>query len=143
VKLAPDLPDPALDEAVEVAVAAGAAGVVATNTTLDRSAVAGHPRAAEAGGLSGAPLEARATEVVRRVSLRARGRLAGVGVGGVFGPEDAYRKIRAGASLVQLYTGFVYGGPASPRRILAGLGALLERDGLGSVEEAVGADARG
>lgn len=143
VKLAPDLGDEALDEAVEVAVAAGAAGVVATNTTLDRAAVAGHPRAAEAGGLSGAPLERRATEVVRRVYARARGRLAVVGVGGVFTAEDAYRKIRAGASLVQLYTGFVYGGPRAPARILAGLEALLRRDGFGSVAEALGADARG
>jgi dihydroorotate dehydrogenase len=143
VKLAPDLADEALDEAVEVAVAAGAAGVVATNTTLDRAAVAGHPRATEAGGLSGAPLERRATEAVRRVYARARGRLAVVGVGGVFTAEDAYRKIRAGASLVQVYTGFVYGGPRTPARILAGLEALLRRDGFRSVAEALGADARG
>lgn len=143
VKLAPDLADEALDEAVEVAVAAGAAGVVATNTTLDRAGVAGHPRAGEAGGLSGAPLERRATEAVRRVYARARGRLAVVGVGGVFTAEDAYRKIRAGASLVQVYTGFVYGGPRSPARILAGLEALLRRDGFRSVAEALGADARG
>jgi dihydroorotate dehydrogenase len=143
VKLAPDLDDQALDEAVEVAVAAGAAGVVATNTTLDRAGVAGHPRAAEAGGLSGAPLERRATEVVRRVYDRARGRLAVVGVGGIFTAEDAYRKIRSGASLVQLYTGFVYEGPRAPVRILRGLEALLRRDGLRSVGEAVGADAHG
>ncbi len=141
VKLAPDLGDGALDEALEVAVAAGAAGIVATNTTVDRAAVAGHARAAEAGGLSGAPLERRATEVVRRAYARAGGRLAVVGVGGVFTAEDAYRKIRAGASLVQLYTGFVYGGPRAPSRILAGLEALLHRDGFRSVGEALGADA--
>jgi dihydroorotate dehydrogenase len=138
VKLAPDLADEALDEAVEVAASAGAAGVVAANTTLDRSAVAGHPWAAEAGGLSGAPLEARATEVVARVHARARGRLPVVGVGGIFSAEDAYRKIRAGATLVQLYTGFVYGGPFAPRRILEGLAELLRRDGFRSIEEAVG-----
>jgi dihydroorotate dehydrogenase len=138
VKLAPDLADGALDEAVEVAAAAGVSGIVATNTTLDRAGVAGHPLAAEAGGLSGAPLERRATEVVARIHARTRGRLPVVGVGGVFGAEDAYRKIRAGATLVQLYTGFVYGGPAAPRRILAGLTELLRRDGFGSVAEAVG-----
>jgi dihydroorotate dehydrogenase len=143
VKLAPDLSDEALDQAVDVALAAGAAGVVATNTTLDRSGVAGHPRAAEEGGLSGAPLERRATEAVRRVYLRARGRLDVVGVGGVFSAEDAYRKIRAGASLVQVYTGFVYGGPRSPARILRGLADLLRRDGFRSVGEALGADAGG
>jgi len=142
VKLAPDLSDAALEEAVEVAVAAGASGVIATNTTLDRSGVAGHPRAGEAGGLSGAPLERRATEAVRRAYLSAAGRIPIVGVGGVADAAQAYAKIRAGASLVQLYTGFVYGGPGLPRRILAGLAALLRRDGYRSVAEAVGADAR-
>jgi len=140
VKLAPDLTDQALDEAVDVVLAAGASGIVATNTTLDREGVAGHPRALEAGGLSGAPLERRATEVVRRVYARAGARLAVVGVGGVFTAEDAYRKIRAGASLVQAYTGFVYGGPRFPARVLTGLEELLRRDGFSSVGEAIGAD---
>jgi len=142
VKLAPDLSDEALDEAVEVAVACGASGLIATNTTTSREAVRGHPRAGEAGGLSGAPLEARATEVVRRAFRRAAGRLLIVGVGGVFGAAGAYRKIRAGATLVQLYTGFIYGGPALPARILGELAELLRRDGFRSVGEAVGADAR-
>ncbi len=79
MKLAPDLYDEALDDAVDVAVAAGAAGVIATNTTLSRAGVESHPRAAEAGGLSGAPLERRATEVVRRCHARAAGRLVVVG----------------------------------------------------------------
>ncbi len=142
VKLAPDLGPEALDEAVDVAVAVGAAGVIATNTTVERGAVQGHPRAGEAGGLSGAPLEARATEVVRRAHARAAGRIPVVGVGGVFTAEDAYRKIRAGASLVQVYTGFIYGGPRMPARLLEGLAGLLRRDGFRSVEEAVGADSR-
>jgi len=142
VKLAPDLGDEALDEAVDVAVACGASGIIATNTTISREAVAGHPRAGEAGGLSGAPLEARATEVVRRLYRRAAGRLPIVGAGGVFSAEDAYRKIRAGAALVQLYTGLIYGGPALPARILRELPELLRRDGFRSVAEAVGADAR-
>jgi dihydroorotate dehydrogenase len=143
VKLAPDLSDEALDDAVDVAVAAGAAGVIATNTTLSRAGVEGHPRAAEAGGLSGAPLTRRAAEVVRRCYARAAGRLVVVGCGGVMGAEDAYARIRAGASLVQVYTGLIYGGPCFVRRLQRGLEELLERDGFRSVTEAVGADHRG
>ncbi len=140
VKLAPDLEDAALDEAVDVAVAAGAAGIIATNTTISRAGVSGHPRAGEAGGLSGAPLERRSTEVVRRCHARAAGRLVVIGCGGVMSAEDAYAKLRAGASLVQIYTGLIYEGPAFVRRLHAGLARLLARDGFRSVAEAVGAD---
>ena len=140
VKLAPDLTAEALDEAVDVAIAAGVAGIVATNTTLSRAGVESHPRAKEAGGLSGAPLTARATEVVRRVALRAAGRVPVIGVGGVMSAEDAYAKIRAGASLIQVYTGFIYGGPGFARRTSAGLARLLARDGFATVADAVGAD---
>jgi dihydroorotate dehydrogenase len=142
VKLAPDLTPEALDEAVDVAVAAGVAGIVATNTTLSRAGVERHPRAKEAGGLSGAPLEKLATEVVRRVYARAAGRVPVIGVGGVMGAEDAYAKIRAGAALVQVYTGLIYAGPSLVRRTNEGLAALLRRDGFRSVAEAVGADHR-
>jgi dihydroorotate dehydrogenase len=142
VKLAPDLEPGALDEAVDVAVAAGVAGVIATNTTVSRSGVERHPRATEAGGLSGAPLEARATEAVRRCYARAAGRVPIVGCGGVMDAEGAYAKIRAGASLVQVYTGLVYGGPGLVRRIQAGLAELLSRDGFATVADAVGADHR-
>jgi len=143
VKLAPDLAPEALDEAVDVAVGAGAAGVVATNTTIQRPGPAGaHRLAGEAGGLSGAPLEALATAAVRRAFARARGRLPIVGVGGVMTAEDAYRKIRAGASLVQAYTGFVYGGPRFAPRLLGDLAGLLRRDGFSAVADAVGADVR-
>ncbi len=141
VKLAPDLSDAAIDDAVDVAISTGAAGIVATNTTLSRAGVEGHPRAAEQGGLSGAPLERRATEVVRRCHARAAGRLVVVGSGGVLTAEDAYAKIRAGAALVQVYTGLVYGGPGFVQRLHAGLSRLLARDGFRSVAEAVGADA--
>jgi dihydroorotate dehydrogenase len=140
VKLAPDLEDPAIDQAVDVAVAAGAAGIIATNTTVSRAGLVGHPRAAETGGLSGAPLERRATEVVRRCHARAGGKLVIVGCGGVLSAEDAYAKIRAGASLVQVYTGLIYQGPGFVRRLHAGLARLLARDGFRSVAEAVGAD---
>jgi dihydroorotate dehydrogenase len=140
VKLAPDLAPEALDEAVDVAIAAGISGIIATNTTLSRAGVEGHPRAGEQGGLSGAPLESLATAVVRRCALRAAGRVPIVGAGGVMDAEGAYAKIRAGASLVQVYTGFVYGGPGFVPRLTAGLARLLARDGFSKVEEAVGAD---
>jgi dihydroorotate dehydrogenase len=142
VKLAPDLAPEALDEAVEVAIGAGVAGIIATNTTLSRAGVEGHPRAGEQGGLSGAPLERLATAVVRRCAERAAGRVPIVGAGGVMTAEDAYRKIRAGASLVQVYTGLIYGGPGFVKRLNEGLVRLLARDGFSRVEQAVGADLR-
>ena len=139
VKLAPDLAPEALDEAVDVAVACGTSGVIATNTTIQRpGAVATHPRAGEAGGLSGAPLAPLSLFALRRAHARAAGRIPVVGVGGIMDAADAYARIRAGASLVQVYTGLVYGGPALPRRILEELPELLRRDGFGSVTEAVG-----
>jgi dihydroorotate dehydrogenase len=140
VKLAPDLTPEALDEAVDVAVAAGVAGIVATNTTLSRAGVEDHPRAGEAGGLSGTPLTALAQQVVRRVASRAGGRVPVIGSGGVMTAADVYARIRAGATLVQVYTGFIYGGPGFVRDVNAELARLLERDGLRSVADAVGAD---
>ncbi len=143
VKLAPDLAPEALDEAVDVAVGCGAAGIIATNTTIQRpGAVAAHPRAAEAGGLSGAPLAPLALASLRRAHARAAGRIPIVGVGGIQDAADAYARIRAGASLVQVYTGLVYGGPGLPRRVLAELPELLHRDGFQSVAEAVGTESR-
>ena len=139
VKLAPDLAPEALDEAVDVAVACGASGVIATNTTIQRPGeVASHPRAAEAGGLSGAPLAPLALAALRRAHARAAGRIPIVGVGGIMDARDAYERIRAGAALVQVYTGLIYGGPALPRRVLEELPELLRRDGFQSVTEAVG-----
>jgi dihydroorotate dehydrogenase len=139
VKLAPDLPPEALDEAVDVAVACGAAGVIATNTTIQRPGeVASHPRAGEAGGLSGAPLAPLALAALRRAHARAAGRIPIVGVGGIMDARDAYERIRAGAALVQVYTGLVYAGPALPRRVLEELPELLHRDGFQSIAEAVG-----
>ena len=144
VKLAPDLSGEALDEAVDVALAAGAAGIVTTNTTIQRpGAVASHPRASEAGGLSGAPLEPLATFALRRVYARAGGRIPIVGVGGIMCAEDAYARIRSGATLVQAYTGFIYGGPVFVPAMLAGLERLLERDGFSRLSDAIGIDAMG
>jgi dihydroorotate dehydrogenase len=138
VKLSPDEPDDRLAEMAKAAQAAGADGIIATNTTLDRRAVLNHPRAAEQGGLSGAPLRERAMQVCRLLYRSVS--IPIVGVGGIFSAEDAYARIRAGASLVQIYTALVYEGPGLPRRISRGLAALLRRDGL-SLAQAVGKDA--
>lgn len=120
VKLAPDLSAAELDDALDAVLAAGLDGVVATNTTLARDGLRS-PRAAETGGLSGAPLAARSTAVVRAIHDRTGGRLPVIGVGGVAGPDDVRAKLDAGATLVQVYTGLVYEGPGLVRRILRAL----------------------
>jgi dihydroorotate dehydrogenase len=142
VKVAPDLADDDLRAVVSVASGLGLAGLIATNTTVDRSLLpARHPLAAEAGGLSGAPLRDRSTEIIRRLYRLSGGQLSIIGVGGIFSADDAYAKIRAGASLVQVYTGFVYEGPGMPRRLRRELKTLLRRDGYPTISAAVGADA--
>ncbi len=111
VKIAPDLDDAELPRIADALVAHGIDAVIATNTTVAREAVAGLPHAEEAGGLSGAPLEARSTEVVRLLASHLRGALPVIGVGGIMSGDDAAAKIAAGAALVQLYTGIIYRGP--------------------------------
>jgi dihydroorotate dehydrogenase len=117
VKIAPDLTEPAVAELLEVCLSHGAAGLIATNTTLARDglATADRPRATEAGGLSGRPLTAKARKVVQFVHTETAGRLPIIGVGGVMTADDASRLFDAGASLVQLYSGFIYHGPALVR----------------------------
>jgi dihydroorotate dehydrogenase len=136
IKVAPDLSDDALASIVAVARAGGAAGLVATNTTISRDGLT--TATDEAGGLSGAPLRERSTAVVRTLYRLAEGALPIIGVGGVFSADDAYAKIRAGASLVQLYTGMIYEGPRVAYRIARGLVDLLARDGFTHIGEAVG-----
>jgi dihydroorotate dehydrogenase len=138
VKLSPDLTEEATAEAVEVVDDLGLDGIIATNTSTDRPDGLRGEAADEAGGLSGDPLEDRATSTVRFVAERTD--VPVVGVGGVSDADGAYEKIRNGACLVQLYTGLVYEGPGVARRINEGLLDLLERDGFDSVAEAVGAD---
>ncbi|MFB6092505.1 MAG: quinone-dependent dihydroorotate dehydrogenase [Haloquadratum sp.] len=138
VKLSPDLPAPAVEDALAVVDDYDLDGVVATNTTTDRPDGLESPNRAEKGGLSGAPIEDRATEMVRFVAERTD--VPVVGVGGVSDAEGAYAKIRAGASLVQLYTGLIYEGPTLARDINRGLLELLDRDGFDCVADAVGAD---
>jgi dihydroorotate dehydrogenase len=119
VKIAPDLTEPAIAELLDVCLSHGAAGVIATNTTLARDGLAppDQPKAAETGGLSGAPLTEKARKVVHFVHTETGGRLPIIGVGGVMCADDASRLLDAGASLVQLYSGFIYHGPALVRSV--------------------------
>lgn len=132
LKVAPDLTFEALDQAVELCLKHGLEGLVAVNTTLERPSLKS-PLAEEAGGLSGRPLKERALEVLRHLS-GVEG-LTLVSVGGVEGPEDVWERLKLGARLVQVYTGFVYGGPLFPRRVLKGLLKLMEAEGVGSLKE--------
>lgn len=112
LKIAPDLSEIELDSMAEVLLAAGVDGVICTNTTIDHSSVASDPRGNETGGLSGKPLRARATEVVRGMRQRLGDRIGIIGVGGIVEGDDAVEKIDAGAKLVQIYSGLIYRGPA-------------------------------
>ncbi|MDD9729341.1 quinone-dependent dihydroorotate dehydrogenase [Mameliella sp. AT18] len=137
LKIAPDLDDAELADVAEVALSSGVAGVIATNTTLSRAGLRSR-HASETGGLSGQPLFDRSTRVLARLSDLTEGKLPLVGVGGIGSAGQAYEKIRAGASAVQLYTALVYGGLSLVQEIALGLDALLQRDGFTSVAEAVG-----
>ncbi|WP_019956155.1 quinone-dependent dihydroorotate dehydrogenase [Yoonia vestfoldensis] len=135
LKIAPDLTVEEIAEIAEVAQAAGIAGIIATNTTLDRTGLHG-PHAQEKGGLSGQPLFEKSTRVLAQLSALTD--LPLIGVGGVSTAEQAYQKIRAGASAVQLYTALVYGGLSLVDELARGLDALLLRDGFATLAAAVG-----
>ncbi|MHB8522219.1 MAG: quinone-dependent dihydroorotate dehydrogenase [Limisphaerales bacterium] len=141
VKVAPDLTFTALDEILELVEPRHIAGIVATNTTIARPE-AGDPDLqkvyAEAGGLSGRPLRTRSTEIIRHLYRQTRGALPIIGVGGIFNAADAWEKITAGASLVQIYTGLVYEGPGVVSEIVSGLRARLAERGFKNLQEAVG-----
>ena len=124
VKIAPDLADADVDAIADLALELGLDGIVATNTTVSRDGLASSPAevaAAGAGGLSGAPLRGRALAVLRRLHARAGDRLVLIAAGGIETSDDAWERLQAGATLVQAYTGFIYGGPLWPRRVHAGL----------------------
>ncbi|WP_287998803.1 quinone-dependent dihydroorotate dehydrogenase [Acidiphilium sp.] len=141
VKLAPDLDEAALPELVDMAIGRAVAGLIVSNTTLARPESLRGAARGEAGGLSGAPLFNRSTRMLARVRLLAGDRLLLIGVGGVATPEQALAKFRAGASLVQVYTAFVYQGPSLLPRLAAGLSALLDQYGAATLAELVGRDA--
>ena len=145
VKIAPDLSDAELDAIADVALELGLDGIVATNTTVARPQLRTPPEAVAGvgeGGLSGTPLAGRSLEVLERLHSRVGGRVVLVSAGGVRDAEDAWRRICAGATLVQLYTGFVYAGPLGPARIARGLAARARAAGLRSISEAVGSSTR-
>ena len=147
VKIAPDLEPEAIVSILDLAKTYQLAGIIATNTTIRRDGLktqilreTGKPITEEAGGISGLPVRERSTEVIRFIWQYTKGELPIIGVGGIFTAEDAWEKIAAGASLIQVYTGWVYEGPWMVRRILQGLLQKLEERGFSSISEAVGSD---
>ena len=139
LKIAPDLSDGEINEIVDISLSLGISGIIATNTTISREGL----RTANAadlgpGGLSGRPLTDRSSEVIRAIYAHSKGRMPIVGVGGILTAEDAFAKIAAGASLLQAYTGFVYGGPSFAHDVNSGLLKLLRDKGFSSLDIAVG-----
>ena len=146
LKIAPDLLKSEIEQIVATAIEANIAGIIATNTTILRDGLqtpADEVQRLGVGGLSGAPLRSRSNEVISLIYNLTRGRLPIIGVGGVFTAEDAWEKICSGASLIQLYTGFIYEGPSVVRRINEGLAAIMKREGFTAIDEAVGSQANG
>ncbi|GAA1480250.1 quinone-dependent dihydroorotate dehydrogenase [Gordonia sinesedis] len=145
VKIAPDLADDDIDAVADLALELGVAGIVATNTTISRAGLhtpADEVAAMGAGGLSGAPLADRSLEVLRRLYARVGDRLTLVSVGGIENADIAWERILAGASLLQTYTGFIYGGPVAIRRIHDGLAERVRAAGFDSIAQAVGSGVR-
>jgi len=146
VKIAPDLADADIDAIAELALELGLDGIIATNTTIARTGLSTPDdviAALGAGGLSGAPLKARALAVLQRLRAKVGARLTLVAAGGIETADDAWQRIRAGATLVQAYTGFIYGGPGWPRRVHRELAARVRAANLTSIEQAVGEQAVG
>ncbi len=141
VKIAPDLAEAGMRAVVETAVASGADGLIVSNTTVARPASLRSPARAESGGLSGPPLFRASTSMLARAALASAGRLTLIGCGGVTTGREALLKIKAGASLVQLYTALAYAGPALVPRLLRELAEALRAEGFASVRDAVGVEA--
>jgi dihydroorotate dehydrogenase len=139
LKIAPDLADGDVDAIAELAKAKALSAIIATNTTLRHELASRRPKIQ--GGLSGPPLAPRALELVRRLYLRLGSAVPIVGVGGIRSADDAYVRIRAGATLVQIYSGLIYEGPGLVATIVRGLGARLRKDGYDSIRRVVGIDA--
>ena len=140
LKIAPDLDDAQLEDIAACALATKIDGIIISNTTLDRDAIAGEKHAAKEGGLSGRPLMAPATQILSAMRRLTKGQILLIGAGGVSSAADAYTKIRAGANLVQLYTAMVYQGPRLVENMKRDLAELLRADGFQNISEAVGVD---
>ncbi len=142
VKLSPDMHDSDLLDAADAALAAGATGIVATNTSLARDGLrSARHLTQQAGGLSGVPLRTRSTAVCRALYRHIGNKAPIIGVGGIDSPTTAYERIRAGATLIQIYTALIYHGPLLVHTIVQGLAELLDRDGVKHIREVVGIDA--
>jgi dihydroorotate dehydrogenase len=142
VKIGPDAGDAQVDAIAALAVELALDGIVAVNTTVERGGLAASAATVadiEGGGVSGAPLKIRALEVLERLRARVGDSLVLISVGGVEGPEDVWRRVLAGATLVQTYTGFIYGGPLWPRRVNRDLARRVRASGRTSIQELVGA----
>ena len=142
VKIAPDLSFEAVDEILELIASRKISGIIASNTTIARPATSNallQKIYSETGGLSGRPLRQRSNEIIRHIYKQTRGTVPIIGVGGVFDADDAWAKILAGASLVQIYTGLVFEGPSIAGDIVAGLQRRLAQDGFRQLSDAVGA----
>ncbi len=137
LKIAPDLTEADLQDVAEVALAAGIAGIIATNTTLSRDGLSSRHKD-EMGGLSGAPLFEKSTRVLAQLADLTQGKLPLIGVGGIATTDQAWEKLRAGASAVQLYTGLVYGGLTLAARIANGLDARMQAEGVASIADIIG-----
>ena len=140
VKISPDMADADLLRSVDSAVEGCAVGVIATNTTVARPNLQSGPMTTEAGGLSGAPLKATANSVCSLLFRHLGKGIPIVGVGGIFSADDAYERIRSGATLIQVYTALVYEGPGLVRQVLTGLEERLTNDGFSTINEAIGVD---
>jgi dihydroorotate dehydrogenase len=138
LKIAPDLDEQALDDIAQTVAASGIEGIIISNTTIARPPLKS-ANAHETGGLSGRPLLAPSTQILRQMRKRVSSNIVLIGAGGISSGADAYEKIRAGASLVQLYTGLVYEGPGLVARIKKDLLACLARDGFATIADAIGA----
>jgi dihydroorotate dehydrogenase len=139
LKVAPDLEPADIDDIVEVSITRGIAAIIVSNTTITRPALRSR-QAGESGGLSGAPLRDLAQQRLRDFRKASGGKITLIGVGGISSANDAYARVRAGASLVQIYSALVYEGPGLARKINKGLARLLERDGFANIADAVGVD---
>jgi len=140
LKIAPDLSESQAEVIARTVMDYGIDGVIVSNTTIARPETLRSPHRGETGGLSGKPLFGPSTEMLRQIYKLTQGKVPLVGVGGISSGEDAYAKIRAGATLVQLYTGLVFAGPGLVREIKHELAACLERDGFASIRDAIGVD---
>jgi dihydroorotate dehydrogenase len=140
VKVAPDLADPDLQAIAHLALELRLSGIIATNTTISRENLQNQSFAQSPGGISGKPLNARSTQAISLIWQTTQGKLPIIGVGGIFSVEDAWEKIRAGASLLQIYTGWVYEGPLVVKQILQGLVKKLKEHDFENIQQAVGTE---